>query len=207
MSEATAQPSRSRRRRRRPRDGGPPKVDSASKQLPTVHEFSAGDLVVNGLDGEDPTAAIIGRAGRGGRIQWSFPKGHIEIGERPEQAATREIAEEIGIRGDVLTALGRIEYWFRAPSAIMHKTVHHYLLRFREGELAANDHEVDDVTWVPIEALPSWLAHTDERQLAKQAAALMETLRTNGAAALPQIARVAPRRRPQTHSVARHKNQ
>ncbi len=33
---------------------------------------------------------------------WEFAKGHIEVGEKPEQAAIREIAEETGIKNIVL---------------------------------------------------------------------------------------------------------
>ena len=62
---------------------------------------------------------------------WSLPKGHIEPGETAEQTAVREVAEETGIVGDVLTTLGTIHYWFTAENYRVHKTVHHYLLQFR----------------------------------------------------------------------------
>jgi 8-oxo-dGTP pyrophosphatase MutT (NUDIX family) len=169
-----------------------------------VREFSAGGLVVKGIERDKQLAVVIGRADRRGRTQWSLPKGHIDIGERPEQTAMREISEETGIRGDMLAALGSIDYWFRAEAAIVHKTVHHYLLRFREGEPVADDHEITDVAWVPLEALPSQLAHASERRLAAVAAELVQTLRDYGPTALPPMSRMSPRRRPQTHSLARH---
>jgi 8-oxo-dGTP pyrophosphatase MutT (NUDIX family) len=37
---------------------------------------------------------------------WIFPKGHIETGESPEDAALREAYEETGIRGVVVGAIG-----------------------------------------------------------------------------------------------------
>jgi 8-oxo-dGTP pyrophosphatase MutT (NUDIX family) len=131
---------------------------------------------------------------------WSLPKGHIEKGERAEQSAVREIAEETGIRGDVVAALGTIHYWFATEDRRVHKTVHHYLLRFVGGELSTDDHEVDEVAWMPLDALPSRLAHADERRLAEVAAELVQTLRTHGPAALPPIPHSSPRRRGQTHS-------
>jgi len=72
-----------------------------------VHETSAGGLVIDGLDGprESQVAALIGRIDRRGRMLWSLPKGHIEMGETAEQTAIREVAEETGIRGSVLAAL------------------------------------------------------------------------------------------------------
>ena len=78
-------------------------------------------------------AALIGRIDRRGRMLWSLPKGHIEQGETAEQTAIREVAEETGIQGKVLAALGSIDYWFVTEGRRVHKTVHHYLMRFSAG--------------------------------------------------------------------------
>jgi 8-oxo-dGTP pyrophosphatase MutT (NUDIX family) len=175
--------------------------------LRTVHETSAGGLVVDGLDGprERQVAALIGRMDRRGRMLWSLPKGHIEQGETAEQTAAREVAEETGIRGDVLASLGSIDYWFVTEGRRVHKTVHHYLLRFRGGELSDEDLEVSEVAWVPLEELPARLAYADERRLAEVAGELIETLHTHGQAALPPLPPSAPRRRAQTHSHTRNR--
>lgn len=191
-----AEPPRRRGRRRRPNR-------PSSDRPRTVYEYSAGGMVVDGLDRDKQVAVLIGHVDRRGRTLWTLPKGHIEVGERAEEAAIREIAEETGIRGDVLAPLGSIEYWFRAESHIVHKTVQHYLLRFLDGELCCGDHEVGEVAWVALEELPSRLTHTDERRLVEVAAQLIEKLRTHGPAALPPLPRSSPWRRPQTHSVAR----
>lgn len=175
----------------------------SSPHLPTVHEFSAGGLVVDGLDRAKQVALLIGRSDRRGGMVWTLPKGHIEVGERAEQTAIREIAEETGVRGEVLAALGSIDFWFRAEHHVVHKTVHHYLLRFLDGQPSANDHEVREVAWVPLDELASRLTHADERQLAAVAAHMVETLRTHGPAALPPLPRSSPRRSSQTHSIAR----
>jgi 8-oxo-dGTP pyrophosphatase MutT (NUDIX family) len=172
-----------------------------------VHETSAGGLVVNGLDGprEGQVAVLIGRVDRRGRTLWSLPKGHIEVGETAEQTAIREVAEETGIRGDVLASLGSIDYWFVTEGRRVHKTVHHYLLRFSGGELSDDDLEVSEVAWVPLEELSSRLAYADERRLAEVAGELIETLHTSGPEALPPLPPTAPRRRPQTHSNTRNR--
>jgi 8-oxo-dGTP pyrophosphatase MutT (NUDIX family) len=173
-----------------------------SERLRTVHETSAGGLVIDGLDGprEDQVAALIGRVDRRGRMLWSLPKGHIEQGETAEQTAIREVAEETGIHGKVLAALGSIDYWFVTEGRRVHKTVHHYLMRFSGGQLCDDDVEVAEVAWVPIEELPSRLAYADERRLAEVADELIDKLQTDGPTALPPLPPSAPRRRPQTHS-------
>jgi 8-oxo-dGTP pyrophosphatase MutT (NUDIX family) len=175
------------------------------ERLRTVHETSAGGLVIDNIDRprEEQVAALIGRVDRRGRMLWSLPKGHIELGETAEQTAIREVAEETGIQGSVLAALGRIDYWFVTDGRRVHKTVHHYLMRFLGGELSDDDVEVAEVAWVPIPELPSRLAYADERRLAEVADELIDKLQSDGPAALPPLPPTTPRRRPQTHSRTR----
>jgi len=174
-------------------------------RLRTVHEISAGGLVIDGIDGprEDQLAALIGRMDRRGRMIWSLPKGHIEQGETAEQTAIREVAEETGIHGHVLAALGSIDYWFVTEDRRVHKTVHHYLLRFSGGELCDEDVEVTEVAWVPVTELPQRLAYADERRLAKVAHDLIALLQADGPAALPPLPPTTPALRTQTHSRTR----
>ncbi|HEX9832484.1 MAG TPA: NUDIX hydrolase [Mycobacterium sp.] len=178
-----------------------------SDRLRTVHETSAGGLVIDGIDGpkDGQVAALIGRTDRRGRMLWSLPKGHIELGETAEQTAIREVAEETGIQGSVLAALGSIDYWFVTEGRRVHKTVHHYLMRFLEGELSDEDLEVSEVAWVPLKDLPSRLAYADERRLAEVAGELIDKLHADGPAALPPLPRTSPRRRAQTHSHTRNR--
>jgi 8-oxo-dGTP pyrophosphatase MutT (NUDIX family) len=185
----------------KPRPRRPP------ERLRTVHETSAGGLVIDGIDGPKDTqvAALIGRIDRRGRMLWSLPKGHIELGETAEQTAVREVAEETGVQGSVLAALGSIDYWFVTEGRRVHKTVHHYLMRFLGGELSDEDLEVSEVAWVPLEELPSRLAYADERRLAEVAGELIDKLHADGPAALPPLPRTSPRRRPQTHSHTRNR--
>ena len=152
-------------------------------RLRTVHETSAGGLVIDGIDGpkETQVAALIGRIDRRGRMLWSLPKGHIELGETAEQTAIREVAEETGIQGSVLAALGSIDYWFVTEGRRVHKTVHHYLMRFLGGELSDEDVEVSEVAWVPLRELPSRLAYADERRLAEVAGELIDKLHSGRA--------------------------
>jgi len=140
------------------------------RRLRTVDETSAGGLVV---DPGRASAALIGRLDRRGRLLWSLPKGHIESGETPEQAAIREVAEETGIAGRVLAPLGTIDYWFVAEDRRVHKTVHHFLMEAVGGELSDEDVEVTEVAWVPLGELDGRLAYADERRLVRLANELL----------------------------------
>ncbi len=172
-----------------------------------MHETSAGGLIIDGIDRprDEQVAALIGRVDRRGRMLWSLPKGHIELGETAEQTAIREVAEETGIRGSVLAALGSIDYWFVTDDRRVHKTVHHYLMRCSGGELSDDDLEVAEVAWVPILELSSRLAYADERRLAVVADEMLDKLQTGGPAALPPLPPVSPQRRSQTHSRAHNR--
>ncbi|WP_026002744.1 NUDIX hydrolase [Rhodococcus sp. R1101] len=141
---------------------------SPGPRMRTVRETSAGGLVVDGLGGppEKLCAALIGRTDRRGRLLWSLPKGHIEHGETAEETAMREVHEETGVRSAVLAELGSIDYWFVTEGRRVHKTVHHYLLRYLGGELSDADVEVTEVAWVPLRELRNRLAYADERKLA-----------------------------------------
>ncbi|MCX5044997.1 NUDIX hydrolase [Aldersonia sp. NBC_00410] len=176
MSPAERANNRRRHARRRGSVGGGQKP-----QLRTVRETSAGGLVLEGLDGprDKVCAALIGRIDRRGRLLWSMPKGHIENGETAEETAMREVAEETGIQGRVLASLGSIDYWFVTEGRRVHKTVHHYLLRYVGGELSDADLEVTEVAWVPLTELDSRLAYADERRLAEVAGKLIDDFATN----------------------------
>ena len=147
-----------------PPAGGRPASARPAPRLARVDETSAGGLVVDRSTGQ-PRAALIARHDRRGRLVWSLPKGHVESGETPEQAAVREVEEETGIRGSVLATLGTIDFWFVAEQRRVHKTVHHYLLLADGGELSDADVEVVAVAWVPLADVASRLAYADERRL------------------------------------------
>jgi 8-oxo-dGTP pyrophosphatase MutT (NUDIX family) len=140
----------------------PSETPPPRRRLQVVEEISAGGLIV---DRTTLRAALIARRDRRGRLLWSLPKGHIEDGEGPIEAALREVEEETGIMGRVLAPLGVIDYWFTAPDRRVHKTVHHYLMEAAGGDLSDDDIEVEAVAWVPLGALSARLAYPDERRL------------------------------------------
>jgi ADP-ribose pyrophosphatase YjhB (NUDIX family) len=156
----------------RPRAAKKPRATGRRRWLRRVDEFSAGGLVLD-LAGDVPRGALIGRTDRQGRLLWSLPKGHIEPGETAQEAAVREVAEETGIRGEVIGELGTIDFWFVADGRRIHKTVRHFLLRAVSGELSDADIEVSEVAWVALPQIADRLAYPDERGLVDTAGRLL----------------------------------
>jgi mutator protein MutT len=131
-----------------------------------VDEVSAGGLVI---DFSGTRGLLIGRidhkdASRE-RLLWSLPKGHIEAGETPEQAAIREVQEETGITSEITKSIGVIDFWFMAGDKRIHKTVHHFIFKEVSGELTPQITEVDEVSWFPLSEIVERLAYPDEKKL------------------------------------------
>ncbi len=107
---------------------------------------------------------------------WAFPKGHVEPGERIEEAAARETLEELGLdQVRLLEYLGKIDIWFRdrftKKGVLIHKDIHYYLVEPQaDAELhpSAEEH-VLDAKWIPPKRLLSASSYPDMVPILKRA--------------------------------------
>ncbi|CAB4342638.1 MAG: NUDIX domain-containing protein [Actinobacteria bacterium] len=174
---AGSEGTKKKRKRKRPANRGPQTQSSSNPEnsahpknkrpyAKRVDEVSAGGLVI---DHSGTQGLLIGRIDHkdttGKRILWSLPKGHIEEGETPEQAAIREVAEETGITSSITKSLGVIDFWFMAGGKRIHKTVHHFIFTEVSGVLTPQVTEVDEVSWFPLAEIVDRLAYPDEKKL------------------------------------------
>jgi 8-oxo-dGTP pyrophosphatase MutT (NUDIX family) len=107
-----------------------------------------------------------------------LPKGHIEEGERVDEAALREVREETGLEGKLVRKLGDIRYSYRDKSKEgepirIYKRVFFYLMRYVRGDVRDHDHEVDDARWFPIAQAMKQLKFATERKMVHRAMTML----------------------------------
>lgn len=131
--------------------------------------LAAGALVWRrATNGEDVQFGVVHRPRYD---DWSFPKGKADPGEHPLVCATREVAEETGVRG----VLGRPLPPQRYPVEDADKLVLWWLMEARTWDFTANA-EVDEMRWLPAAEVRPLLSQDQDRAVLD--AALAGPLRT-----------------------------
>ena len=92
---------------------------------------------------------------------WTLPKGKVDAGETIEEAAVREVGEEIGLRCQIGRTLGTTSYIDRKGRP---KVVHYWLMRAGAGRFTPTE-EVDQVRWLPIGEALRLLTYERDRTL------------------------------------------
>jgi mutator protein MutT len=143
-------------------------------KVPTRLQISAGGVAFRKKDGQIEVALIsVGEDNR-----WQLPKGLVDKGESTEAAAVREVREETGIETEVVERIDKVEYWYfwkeEGKRVRYHKFVYFYLLRYKSGDVADHDREVNEARWVEIDGAVKMLAFDSEKKIVKEAMELIQ---------------------------------
>jgi 8-oxo-dGTP diphosphatase len=129
------------------------------------------------------------------RDEWVLPKGKLDDGETPRDAAEREVLEETGHDVSVHEFLGTLVY----ESGGRSKVVHYWRMETDGGQVYELMDDVRAVDWLPLDAAVERLSHVYERAflanvgpLALEAAALARVPRPKAKPRVP----AKPRGRP-----------
>ena len=104
--------------------------------------------------------AVVHRPHRG---DWSLPKGKLDEGERWEDAALREVREEIGLDCSLGRELPPVSYQDQKGRE---KVVRYWLMQPQDGEFEPND-EVDELRWLLPPAAAELLSYPHDRDLVR----------------------------------------
>jgi 8-oxo-dGTP pyrophosphatase MutT (NUDIX family) len=119
-------------------------------------------------DGQVAVIVPVKRDARGRRVL-GLPKGHLDGEETAEQAASREVQEETGLRAELVEKLGEISYDYQKRGRRVSKRVAFYLFQYRSGDLADHDHEIEDARWMPLTEAAEALSYEGEREMVRRA--------------------------------------
>ena len=142
-------------------------------------EVSAGGIVFRRLSDRSAHYLLI----RDSYDNWGFPKGHLEDGETPADAASRETAEETGLHDLKLQGPIRVIDWhFRFRGRHIHKYCHFFLFESTECEpVPQRDEGITACAWHPLEDALETLSYDNARGVLKRASEMVRTLVAVGA--------------------------
>ncbi|NQT33415.1 MAG: NUDIX hydrolase [Candidatus Omnitrophica bacterium] len=98
---------------------------------------------------------------------WTWPKGHIEEGESPREAAVREISEETGLKTlRIIEELGQQKYHFTLEGTKIFKTVHVFLAEAQGAEeIKVQTEEIECARWFPPAEALETIEYEGSREL------------------------------------------
>jgi 8-oxo-dGTP pyrophosphatase MutT (NUDIX family) len=98
---------------------------------------------------------------------WGFPKGHLESGEKAEDAAVREVREETGLadlelRGQIET----IDWYFRFRGQLIHKVCHFFLMETTQADTCPQQAEgITACQWVGYDEARTAISYANARKV------------------------------------------
>ncbi|MEA3305994.1 MAG: NUDIX domain-containing protein [Candidatus Omnitrophota bacterium] len=128
-------------------------------------EFSSGGIVVKLYNSKIRVLLIKDFCGK-----WTWPKGKVDKGESPLDAAKREVREETGLKNILMIAkAGQTNYFYKRAGKLIYKTVYLYLFKFAGKEaLSIQKAEIADGKWFSEEEALLKIGYKGAKELLKK---------------------------------------
>ncbi|HEV8399912.1 MAG TPA: NUDIX hydrolase [Gemmatimonadales bacterium] len=109
---------------------------------------------------------------------WGFPKGHLEAGEPPADAARREVKEETALDDLLLHGpIKVIDWYFRFRGKTIHKYCHFFLFESKHGDpVPQQDEGITECAWHPVDDAVRTISYDNARDVLRRAAEMERVL-------------------------------
>ena len=131
-------------------------------------DFAAGGIVLS----EDKILLVKNKKGDSSTNSepwWGYPKGHLEDGEKPSEAAVREVFEETGFEVKIVNTkpVAESRYEIERNGEILQKTVWFYEMEVVEPFKNEPDDEIEEIALVGFDGALNLLTHEEDRKILK----------------------------------------
>ncbi|MDD6808405.1 MAG: NUDIX domain-containing protein [Oscillospiraceae bacterium] len=137
------------------------------ENIQCLYERSCGAIVFRKINEEYRFLVIKNKRS----AHWSFPKGHVEMGESDEETAMREVLEETGIHIEIIPGFKTTsEYMIQGK---VEKTVHIYVASTNDTNTVIQESEIEDYSWLTFENSQKRLKFENDKKILTDARAFL----------------------------------
>ena len=131
-------------------------------------DFAAGGIVLS----EEKVLLVKNKKGDSSKDSepwWGYPKGHLEEGEKPTEAAVREVFEETGFEVKIVNnkPIAESRYEVERNGEKFQKTVWFYEMEVIEAFKKEPDDEIEEIALENFDNALDLLTHEEDRKILK----------------------------------------
>lgn len=128
-----------------------------------LHEKSCGAVVF--YNGKSNTRILLVKNNNG--RYWSFPKGHIEIGETEKETAVREIKEETSLEVEIKDGFREVSDY--CPFGKIRKHVVFFLAQAFTDNVRIQEEEIAEYVWVDLQQARKLCSYDNDLRIINKA--------------------------------------